>query len=218
MTPAHGEMHVRIAVLRAMYQRVPAMFEAGGYFFDAETEPPAAMLPDAPTDFGGPYSAIPTNGGYLFAMPAAETPSREVPFLGIGQTTQSDAGRSTTDNLYRLVRVEIPIVARVGVSEVEAGNRAALGVMQAYASTLCLAAMTAAMEGTPPVARALDATNALNIFTCGEVVRPPAIDLAAAQAIPSHGHGATTVDAVCVIAVEQWQYRAIGTPGVGPIP
>lgn len=214
---AFGAMHVRIAVLRALYLNLPDAWTSGGYWYQAPTEPPASMLPTAPTTFGGPYTAVPTDGAYLLTMAGSDVTPREVPFIALGQTRQYDTGEGT-DTQWRIVRVEVPIVVRVGISEVEAGARAALGIMEAYAETLCQAALTTTQVYMPGVARALDADNALGILSCDEVVTPPAIDLSIARSVPSAGHGSVTTDAACTLAVRQWQFRPVGTPGAPSSP
>ena len=210
--PRYGSQYVGIAVLRAMYLHLPAMYLAGGAFFGGETEPPTLMLPTPPTAFTGPFAAIPTDGGYIYSLPPAEVGSDESPLIGLGDLRSYDTDVAT-DRLYRLMRIEVPIVARVGVDVGTVGVRAARGVAKAYALDLCHAGMLAALENAPQVARALDATDALNVFGALDVVTPPTIDESAALSRPL-GSGSVTIDAACTIALQQWQYRPVGTPGV----
>jgi len=164
---------------------------------------PDASLPAAPTTFGGPDSAFPTDGDIYHAEPTEDRHSWDVPWVSCYIAGEFETGDGMSSGEVH-VDVEVEVRCRFGLDSSNNAGRLAHPMSAAHAKWCAHAAQVIIQDKIGETARTLDATNAYGII--GPI---GASDIAVDERPPDEGRPASVVqfDAIASVTIRQTQYR-----------
>lgn len=200
--------HVHAAAVKALGDNWTA-YVGGAGLLAADPFRPTASLPAAPTTFGGPDSAFPTDGDIYHIEPVDGRHTWDVPWVAcyVAGEVESGEGLSSSEDL---VDVDVEVRCRFGLDTDNNAGRLAHPISASHAKWCVHAAMLIVQDKIGATARALDATYAYGI------VGPVAVgDILVDERPPDEGRtaGITHFEAIGTVTIRQTQYRGWETSG-----
>lgn len=204
--------HVHLAAVRALCLHWASYTGDGGLMATDPYRP--ARRPDAPTTYGGPASALPTDGDIYTHSPLTGDATWAVPWMAVYLSGSNDTGIGT-DESSTFRDVQVTVRARYGLDDDAIAPRLARTVSEGCARYLARAAQRVIADKIAVTAAALDPDGSDGTFAYG-VFTPwsmSSVTTEQAPTAPGTAQGRAVFDAIATVTIRQSQYRSAGTDG-----